>query len=66
MNLETLSTFALMRMLSDCAEGSATQRHIQDELRSREENVKHSNNKTRWLFSDEELEAMRKKWGPKK
>jgi hypothetical protein len=64
MNLETLSSFALMRLLSDCAQGSAAQREIQDELRSREENVKHSDNKTPWLFSDEELKAMRKKWGP--
>jgi hypothetical protein len=66
MNLETLSSFALMRLLSDCAEGSATQRKIQKELRSREENMKHSDNKTPWLFNDEELAAMRKKWGPKK
>jgi hypothetical protein len=65
-NLETLSSFALMRMLGDCADGSATQRRIQDELRSREENMKHSDNKTPWLFSDEELKTMRKKWGPKK
>lgn len=64
MKLETLSTFALARMLADCADGSATQRHIQDELRKREEQVKHSDNKTPWLFSDEEFKAMRKKWGP--
>jgi hypothetical protein len=42
------------------------QRRIQDELRSREEGIKHSDNKTPWLFSDEQLKAMRKKWGPKK
>jgi hypothetical protein len=65
MNLDTLSSFALARMLSDCAEGSAIQRQIQEELRSREENLKHADNKTPWLFSDEELKAMRKKWGPK-
>jgi hypothetical protein len=65
MNLETLSTFALARMLSDCAEGSATQREIQEELRSREESLKHSDNKTPWLFSDEQFKAMRKKWGPR-
>ena len=65
MNLETLSTFALARMLSDCAEGSAIQRRIQEELRSREENVKHTDNKTPWLFDDEQLKAMRKKWAPK-
>jgi hypothetical protein len=66
MNLETLSTFALARMLGDCAEGSATQRHIQEELRSREENMKHSDNKTPWLFSDGELGVLRKKWNRKK
>jgi hypothetical protein len=65
-NLETLSSFALMRMLSDCADGSATQRRIQEELKTREENVKHSDNKTPWLFSDEELKTMHKKWGPRK
>lgn len=64
MNLETLSSFALARMLADCADGSATQRHIQEELRRREENVK-ADNKTPWLFSNEERAAMRKKWGPK-
>jgi len=65
MKLETLSSFALMRMLNDCAQGSAIQRKIQQELNSREENLKHSDNKTPWLFSDEELKTMRKKWGPK-
>jgi hypothetical protein len=65
MNLEALSSFALARLLSDCAQGSAMQREIQEELRSREEYLKHSDNKTPWLFSDEELKAMRKKWGPK-
>jgi hypothetical protein len=65
MNLDTLSSFALARMLSACAEGSAIQRQIQEELREREENLKHADNKTPWLFSDEELKAMRKKWGPK-
>jgi hypothetical protein len=38
--LETLSSFTLAWMLSDCAEGSATQRAIQKELRSREVNKK--------------------------
>jgi hypothetical protein len=65
LNLESLSSFALARMLSDCAEGSATQRKIQAELMSREEGMKHKDNKTPWLFSDEERKAMRKKWGPK-
>jgi hypothetical protein len=66
MNLQSLSSFALARMLSDCAEGSAMQRKIQQELRSREENMKHSDNKTAWLFSDEELKPKGKKWAPKK
>jgi hypothetical protein len=64
MNLQTLSSFALARLLSDCAQGSATQREIQEELRTREEHLRHDN-KTPWLFSDDELKAMRKKWGPK-
>jgi hypothetical protein len=66
MNLQTLSSFALARMLADCAQGSAIQRRIQEELRSREEGMKHTDNKTPWLFNDEELAAMRKKWGPNK
>ena len=35
MNLETLSSFALARLLNDAAEGSAFQRAIQKELRRR-------------------------------
>jgi hypothetical protein len=64
-NLETLSSFALARMLSDCAEGSAIQRQIQEELRSREERTKRTDNKTPWLFNEEQLKAMRKRWGPR-
>jgi hypothetical protein len=47
-NLQTLSSFALARMLNDCAEGSATQRAIQKELRKRCE--EHKDTKTPWLF----------------
>lgn len=65
MNLQTLSSFALARMLSDCAEGSAMQRKIQEELRSRADNIK-KDTKTPWLFNEEQLAAMRKKWGPNK
>jgi hypothetical protein len=63
--LEALSSFALARLLSDCAQGSATQREIQEELRSREEHLKYGD-KTPWLFSDEELKAMRKRWQPRR
>jgi hypothetical protein len=48
MNLETLSSFALARMLNDCAEGSATQHAIQEELRKRCE--EHKDTQTPWLF----------------
>jgi hypothetical protein len=61
---ETLSSFTLARMLNDCAEGSAMERQIQDELFSRAQSVEHTDSKTPWLFSDEELKVMRKKWGP--
>jgi len=64
MNLQTLSSYALLQMLSDCADGSATQRKIQEELRNREENMKDT--QTPWLFSDAERKATRKRWGPKK
>jgi hypothetical protein len=59
MNLETLSSFALARMLNDAAQGSALQREIQAELRTREERYKDV--ATPWLFSAEEKEAMRKR-----
>ena len=59
---KTLSSFALARMLSDCAQGSAMQRRIQDELLRRAESVEYTDNETSWLFRDEELKAMRKKW----
>jgi hypothetical protein len=62
---KTLSSFTLARMLSHCAQGSAMQRQIQHELLSRAESVEHADSKTPWLFSDEELKAMRKKWGRK-
>jgi len=65
MKLETLSSFALARMLSDCADGSAMQRKIQEELRSREQHLKATGDKTPWLFPKEELKATRKQWGPK-
>jgi len=65
MNLQTLSSFALARMLSDSAAGSAFHRELQEELRSREEAVKHGDSKTPWLFSAEERARMKKKWGPK-
>src|SRR4029077_13497056 len=53
MNLQTLSSFALARMLNDAAEGSAFQRAIQKEIRTREEQRKDT--MTRWLFNEEEM-----------
>jgi FPC/CPF motif-containing protein YcgG len=52
MNLETLSSFALARMLNDCAEGSAMQRAIQKEIRNREEQYKDipASEAGPWLF----------------
>jgi hypothetical protein len=50
-NLETRSSFALARMLNDAAEGSATQRAIQEELRKRCDEYKDT--KTPWLFTME-------------
>jgi hypothetical protein len=61
MNLETLSSFALARLLNEAAEGSAFQRAIKEEIRTREERYKDT--KTPWLFTDEERAAMVKKWG---
>ena len=52
MNLQTLSSFALARMLNDCAEGSALQRAVQNEIRNREEQYKDT--ETPWLLSEEE------------
>jgi len=45
-------------MLSDCAEGSATQRAIQQELRSREDEIKDKG--TLWLFRKEDDPASHK------
>ena len=59
---KTLSSSALARLLSHCAQGSAIQRQIQEELFRRAEGVEYTNSRTPWLFSDEELKAMRKKW----
>ena len=59
MNLETLSSFALARLLNDCAQDSALQREIQAELRNRQERFKDV--ATPWLFSAEEKEAMQKR-----
>jgi len=53
MNLQTLSSFALARLLNDAAEGSAFQRAIQKEIRNREEQRKDT--KTPWLFKNEEM-----------
>jgi hypothetical protein len=61
-SLQTLSSFALARMLNDCAEGSATQHAIQEELRKRCDESKDT--KTRWLFNEEERKSMRIKPGP--
>lgn len=61
MNLQTLSGFALARMLQDCAQGSAVQKQIQAELRSREQHLIFTDNKTPWLFKDEELGRKPKK-----
>jgi len=63
MKLDTLSSFALARMLNDCADGSAIQRQIQNELRSREVSKEYKDNKTAWLFSKDELKSTKKKWG---
>jgi hypothetical protein len=62
MNLETLSTFALARLLNDAAEGSAFHRALKEEIRTREEMLQHADNKTPWLFSDEERKRMVKRW----
>ena len=59
MNLQTLSSFALARLLNDCAQDSALQREIQAELRNRHEHYKDV--ATPWLFSAEEKEAMQHK-----
>jgi hypothetical protein len=61
MNLETLSTFALARMLNDCAEGSALQRAVQKELHDRCD--QHKDKTTPWLFNDEERARIIRKWG---
>lgn len=60
MNLETLSSFALARMLNGAAQGSALQREIQAELRTREQGP-YKDVATPWLFSPEEKEAMQKR-----
>jgi hypothetical protein len=62
MNLQTLSTFALARLLNDAAEGSAFHRALKEEIRTRNEMLRHSDNKTPWLFNDQEWAAMIKKW----
>ena len=59
MNLQTLSSFALARMLNDCAEGSALQRAVQNEIHNREE--AHKDTKTPWLFTDEERKRVIRK-----
>jgi hypothetical protein len=62
---KTPSSFALARMLTDRAQGSAMQRQIQAELLRRAQSVEHTDSTTSWLFRDEELKAMRKRWGRK-
>ena len=59
MDLETQSSFALAKMLNDCAEGSALQRAIQNELHKRCD--QHKDNQTPWLLSEEERKTIRKK-----
>lgn len=56
MNLQTLSSFVLARMLNDAAEGSATQRAIQEELRKRCDEYKDT--KTPWLFNEVERKSL--------
>jgi hypothetical protein len=58
-NLETLSSFALARLLNDAAEGSAFHRAIKEEIRTREE--RYRDTKTPWLFTDEERARIRKR-----
>jgi hypothetical protein len=61
MDLQTLSSFALARLLNDAAEGSAFQRAVQEELHNRYDN-QYKDNKTPWLFNEEALKAMRKRF----
>ena len=59
MDLQTLSSFALAKMLNDCAEGSALQRAVQNELHNRAD--QHKDKETPWLLSEEERKTIRKK-----
>ena len=55
-DLQTLSTFALAKMLNDCAEGSALQRAVQNELHNRAD--QHKDNQTPWLLSEEDRQQI--------